>query len=105
MGTIPEKHLGPLLLLQQKILEHLEGVGNFVTWDIWRSITPTPGTPMEKFKAAPENFVDGEVIEAFLKLDEMGQQKVAEDVVMAHRHTWRGLADIRRTVEELKRLR
>lgn len=105
MGTIPEEHLAPLLLLQQKILEHLESIGNFVTWDIWRSITPTPGTPIEKFKAAPENFVDGEVIDAFLKLDERSQQTVAEDVVMAHGHTWGTVGDIRRTVEELKRLR
>ena len=105
MCTISEDHRKPLLLLQQKILEHLETLGKRVTWEAYRAFTPTPGTPAEKFREAPENFVDGEIMEAFLKMDERAQGKVARDVVMARPDVWKGVEDIRRMVEGLQRIR
>lgn len=86
------------------ILSHLSSHGEHVTWETWRAFTPTSGTPPEKAKIAPENFVDGEIIEKFLSLSEFKQMEIADDMRYVE-VSWGKLEKLRSVVEELQRLR
>lgn len=104
LGTIAPAAVKPLLHLQTLILSHLPLQGEHVTWETWRAFTPTPGTPPEKAKIAPENFVDGEIIEKFLSLSEFKQMEIADDMTYIEM-SWGKLEKLRCVVEELQRLR
>ena len=90
--------------LQTLILSHLSSLGERVTWETWRAFTPTPGTAPEKAKIAPENFVDGKIIEKFLGLSEFKQMEIADDMRYVE-VSWGKLEKLKNVVEELGRLR
>ena len=73
-----------------------------MTWETWRAFTPTPGT--EKAKIAPENFVDGEIIENLLNLSDSKQMEIADGMRYVD-VSWGKLEKLRSVVEDLRRLR
>ena len=77
--------------LQGRIAKRVKTLGD-VEFDRWRSFK-TPGEEHEE----PFRFVDGELIERFLDMDEHVQESVCMGLGP-------GVEDVRNLVEELKRL-
>ncbi|CAK7198317.1 hypothetical protein SEUCBS139899_000977 [Sporothrix eucalyptigena] len=90
-GTVADNAQDLLMRLQAKLEDTVKGLGNtsFSSYRAFRN--------REREAAEPVRFLDGEMLERFLDLDEEMQKEVAKGLGPS-------VEDLRNTIEELKRL-
>jgi DNA damage-binding protein 1 len=95
-ATISPEYQSLLLPLQERISEVIRFLGQSgdagTTFAAWRGFKNA-----KRAEAAPFRFVDGELIERFLDLDELRQEAVVEGLGPS-------VEDVRNIVEELRRM-
>ncbi|KAH6608537.1 dna damage-binding 1 [Trichoderma cornu-damae] len=90
-GDIAPKYQDLLMTFQSRLQEHISTPGN-LSFDLWRAFRN-----QAREGEGPYRFVDGEMIERFLDLDENLQQLVCEGLGPS-------VEDMRNIVEELRRM-
>lgn len=79
------------MTLQTRMVEHTQDIGR-INFNSWRSFRNQSREATEPFR-----FIDGEMVERFLDLDEQAQASVAEGLGPS-------VEDMRSIIEELRRM-
>ncbi len=89
-GTIARDH-DLLMRFQERLAEHIKTPGNlsFLEYRAFRDVGSNA--------TAPERFLDGELLEGFLDLDDEAQEAVCQGLGP-------GVEDMRNKIEDLKRM-
>lgn len=90
-GDIAPKYQDLLMTFQSRLQEYISTPGN-LSFDLWRAFRN-----QSREGEAPFRFVDGEMIERFLDLDEGKQELVCEGLGPS-------VEDMRNLIEELRRM-
>ncbi|KAJ3493431.1 hypothetical protein NLG97_g4734 [Lecanicillium saksenae] len=90
-GDIAPRYQDMLMTLQTSIQKHVRSTGN-ISFDTWRSFRN-----QTREAEGPYRFVDGEMVERFLDLDEATQAELCKDLGPS-------VEDVRTLVEELRRM-
>jgi DNA damage-binding protein 1 len=90
-GEIAPNYQDLLFTFQSKLQDYIYSPGN-ISFDLWRAFRNKAREDTEPFR-----FVDGEMVERFLDLDEAKQELVCEGLGPS-------VEDMRNMIEELRRM-